>query len=530
MAAEKKLGRLAGDQLAWGILGGLVVAHLILAILLFDPKPFIGGDNAGYMILAESLETGQGYRNIHLPGSPWHAQYPPFYPAVLATVRALGGGLIAFKILSVVFTSASLVFLFLLGRRRLSREGTLAVVAPFALSPVLLYYSHWVLSEALFVLLTLIALWASECINDSRRWVALSAIFGILAYLTRAAGLPFLVALLLILGLKRRWRQLGAVGGASAAGVAAGWLWGKLAVADSAQVYSKNFLLVDPYRPELGHVGLGELVSRVVNNIRLYSVEVLPESLAGPASAGGINLIALLVGFLLIALALVAWIRDVRKLRVLELFTAFYLGLLLLWPQIWTDRRFLLPLLPAILLHAVAGVVWSMDFVRLKRPVWVLPALGALLILLTIPDHVRTVSFSRRCRSFYRQGDQLACYPAQWRSFAQSAYWVRENTPDEVIVVNRKPRLFYYFSGRRGDVYPFTTDDREMLTFLDDVGADYVLVAPVSQTTYRYLVPVIQSVPERFELAHQVGEGSARSYVLRYRGGPAPSAGPVIEN
>ena len=76
--AEELKGRsLSSEQLAWIALAGLVVLHVALAVLVFDPKPFVGGDNAGYIILAESIETGQGYRDIHIPGAPRHGQYPP---------------------------------------------------------------------------------------------------------------------------------------------------------------------------------------------------------------------------------------------------------------------------------------------------------------------------------------------------------------------------------------------------------------------------------------------------------------------
>ncbi len=125
--------------------------------------------------------------------------------------------------------------------------------------------------------------------------------------------------------------------------------------------------------------------------------------------------------------------------------------------------------------------------------------------------------------SFYRQGDRLACYPPPWRAFVQAAFWVRDNTAEDAIVVSRKPRLFYWLSRRRGAVYPFTTEDDEMLAFLDEVGADYVLVATVSSTTFRYLVPVIYSVPERFEVVFEIGDPVAPSYVLKYR--PAAESG-----
>jgi hypothetical protein len=265
VAEEKTRRSLSSTQIAWAAFAGLVALHVILAILLFDPKPFVGGDNAGYMILAESIESGQGYRNIHLPGAPRHAQYPPVYPTILAAARWSGAGLITFKILSLVFTTTSLVFLFMLARRRLGWEGGLAVVAPFALSPVLLYYSHWVLSEALFVLLTLAALWAAERIAESWRWLAVTMTVAVLAYLTRAAGLPLLVALIVALAWRRDWRQLAVASGASLAVVAGWWAWGVAAASESVQVYSSNFLLVNPYAPELGYIGPGDLLTRVVN-------------------------------------------------------------------------------------------------------------------------------------------------------------------------------------------------------------------------------------------------------------------------
>ena len=121
----------SGNTAAWAALSGLVVAHVILATLLFDPKPFVGGDNAGYLILAESLETGQGYRDIYLPDAPLHAKYPPFYPVLLVITGFFGGGLIAFKLLSALFTSVSVVLLFLLARTRFDWKVALAVAAAF---------------------------------------------------------------------------------------------------------------------------------------------------------------------------------------------------------------------------------------------------------------------------------------------------------------------------------------------------------------------------------------------------------------
>lgn len=513
MADEGKVSVL-GKHGEWAALVGLVIVHVLLVVFLFEPKPFIGGDNAGYMILAESMEVGQGYRDIYLPDAPRHTEFPPVYPILLWITAMLGGGLFAFKIASALFTSTSVVLAFLLGRTRLGWQGALAVAAPFALNPVLLYYSHWVLAEAPFVVLTLLALWASERGNDSARWLALALVAALLAYLTRAAGFPLLLALLVAVGWRKKWWRLSVVGAAVAVVVGAWWLWGRLAGA-----HPNKFFLVNPLDPSMGYVGPGALLARTVNNVRLYAVEILPQSLGGVTAGGGVNVLALIAALLIIALALVAWVRGIRRVRVLELYVALYAGLIFLYPEVITDRRFLLPLLPALFLLAASGMVWCFDFVRRRRPTWAVPVAAALLVLLAVPSHVRSVRYNRDCMRVYRQGDPLACYPPPWRAFVEAADWVAEFTAEDVVVINWKPRLFYLFSGRRGSVYPFTNDDTEMLAFLDDIDANYVVVASLSPATFRYLVPVIRSVSNRFALEHTVGDPAApAAWVLAYLG------------
>ena len=502
----------------WLALAGVVALHIIFAALLFDPKPYTGGDNAGYLILAESLQTGQGYRDLYLPDMPRHSQYPPFYPALLAAAGALGGGLIAFKILSILLTVASIVLLFGIARKRLGVAAAFAVAVPFALSPPLLFFSHWVLSEAPFVALTLAALWMAERQDERAVWLAGAIGLGLLAYMTRAAGLPLLVAFLVTLGWRREWRRALPAAVAIVFVIGGWWLWGKLAAPGAAGQYGSNFLLVNPYAPEQGYVGPGDLMVRCVENVRLYAVEVLPRALAGQRTEGAISLLALLTSVLLLALAALAWARRARRPGTLEAFTLFYAALIALWPQVWTSERFLLPLLPVLLLYAAEGVGWCFEFMK-KTPAWAFPIFGGLLALLAMPNDVRLGLENRVCMNLYSQGDRLACYVPAWRAFVQTADWVRENTAEDAIVITRKPRLFYYFGRRRGDVYPFTSDDAQMLGWLDEIGADYVVVAGLSGTTMRYLVPVIRSQQERFALAHQIGDRSGAAFVLIYRPG-----------
>ena len=84
----------------------LVAAHVLLAVLVFEPTLFPGADAGHYMVLGESLRSGMGFRDIQLPGSPLHAKFPPGYPLILA-IAGWFGGLQLFKATSMAFAAGS---------------------------------------------------------------------------------------------------------------------------------------------------------------------------------------------------------------------------------------------------------------------------------------------------------------------------------------------------------------------------------------------------------------------------------------
>src|SRR5690242_5453962 len=67
-------------------------------------------DGAGYSVLGMALATGQGYREIDVPGAPRHAHYPPGYPAALALLwRMVGRSVAAAHGFSIVCTLAAVL-------------------------------------------------------------------------------------------------------------------------------------------------------------------------------------------------------------------------------------------------------------------------------------------------------------------------------------------------------------------------------------------------------------------------------------
>lgn len=556
-ATAEEGGALPGGFRAWA--AGACAVHVVAGLALWEPTLFPGGDNAGYMILGEALRTGAGYVDLHLPDAPVHTRYPPLYPTLLAVLGWVGG-LQLFKAASLALTTGAVALTAGLGRRWGGPLVGATAGALAALSPVLLDYSHYVLSEALFVFLVLAALWAAartgggpaslreggdgspgpstagEGGTSEVRWFALALAAGAAAFLTRTAGLPLLAALVVLPALRRQGRRTAAAA-ATAAVVAGGWALAQRLGAPDQAGYLQQLLMVDPYDPAAGTVDAAGLVRRTAENFWRYVVEVLPSSVAG--TRGTTGALAGAAGIVVAGLAAAGWIRrSLREIGPAELFLFLYLGTVSAWPSVWTDRRFLLPSLPLLLVYALLGASGLAEAVASAgrggeeagdggtppaRRRGRAGAVAAGLVALALgAAGVRSLAERApervRCLQSYRSGDP--CLAPQQASFHEAARWARENTPEDAVIVNRKPRIFYWISRRRGDLYPYSSDPDVVLSGIEETGADYVVIDRISGTTARYLVPAVEAHRNRFEVLY--AEGRPTTWILRFT--PPPGA------
>jgi hypothetical protein len=488
---------------------GVCGAHLVLALSLFDPQPFLGGDNFWYMILGESLRTGHGYRDLWLPTAPLHTHYPPLYPLLLAVIGWVSNSVVAFKMLSLACTTTAVGLTYAVARRRTGDLGlSVAAALIVAVAPAIVEYSHWELSEAPFLLLVTVALYAfvRDPGGDDRTVFAFGAAAALAAYLTRSAGVALLFAIAAGLALGKRWRRLGWFAGASAL-IVLGWsLYVRWAAAGGATTtYGQEFFLRDPYRPELGHVTVADLFGRVGANLKVYALSAWPQTIGGRDIGRGMA-----TGFSLLLLGVVLGgvVRRVRRPGVPEFFTLAYIGLILLWPQAWSDQRFLLPLVPLAAVYLVETIAWASG--RLG------PAYGVVgvCVAFALLANLRIVGPSLQCARAALGGQAFPCAPAAFADFVEASRWIGDHTEAGAVTISRKPQILYWYGRRPGDVYPFTNDPDSIMRFLDARNTRYVVVDNLYGTTGRYLVPAIQRHLDRFRVAHQMG--NPPTYVLEY--------------
>jgi hypothetical protein len=497
---------------------GVVVAAALFIRPLVHGAPHPGGDNAAYVALAWSLVSGQGYTELWDPSLRPHGRYPPVYPALLAA-RVAAGGLTWSALKSVTVALYLLVVLatFLWARRRAGTAVAAGVALVTAMAPGMLDYGRWVRRDVPFTAFTLLALWLAERGDaagagpggardpgaagappsselDPRVWGAALALAG-LAYFTRTAGLPLLVALLGVLALRRRWRALGVGGGALAVASLLWFLQGRrTGPGVPGDDYSGYLWLLDPYDPGAGLAGPADLAGRAVANLIGYLTAYLPIGMVG-AGQGGARVLAVA----LVAVGLAGWVlRTARRPGPTELFVPLYAGLLLVWPEVWSGDRFALPLIPVLFLYAAEATGAG-----LRR--WAPAALGgawaalAGVVLLTqFQAYGELTRQSAACRGIVQVAGPYACFGQPMREFAEAARWASGHLPDDASVLTRKPRIWYVLSGQPSRTYPFVTDPDALLQAAGDAGAGYVVLDFVGGQGMRFLAPAIMGRPAAF--------------------------------
>lgn len=502
----------------WQAALALAVLHLLLALLSLDPTLHNGGDNAAYLALARSILERGTYQELWDPAMRSHTQYPPGWPLVLAGAMTLGvKPWVGFKVISILCSAAAVALSYLWARRVATAGTALAVGAVLALSPGVVDLARWELSDVPFWCFTMLALWAFARLErapepraapdapaDTARggWapLALASLAVLLAYATRSAGVPLVVAAGAWLAWRRRWRGLAlfaAVVGPFAVGW---WMRGRLVGNPS---YTGHLWHVDPYIPSRGMVTFGGMLQRIARNLWEYTGDHLPYLLIGQRMTAS----AIILGVLVVVLSIAGWAMRLRRAGLAEVWLALYVGLVLIWPAEWSGERFLLPALP-VLLVCTAEVVrragrW------MGQPVLLGAGLVGVLAVGGAPRVAYEISLASSCRRAYGPENPHPCLPGEWQDYLHLGASIRGRLPGNAVILSRKPTLFWAQSGYPSIAYPFTSNPDTLVAAARAAGAEYVLMDYLDNISMMYLSPVLMQRPQAFCVMKTDGPGHA---------------------
>ena len=431
------------------LLAAAATAVLVAALYLPTLTPGVVGlfhDDALYVLTAQSLSTGEGYALHQLPGAPPQTKYPPFYPLLLAGVWRFWpdfpDNAILFKAAALPFLVLAVLATYRIGRilEARTRWFALAAAALVLINPGVLTFADFTLTELPFLglLTALLAGWISHD-GSKRRTIILALLAGLLP-LTRSVGLAAGVAFLLVALLERR-RDAAWIAGASFLSFACWELW-------RTSVDRPTNLLLQYYTDyEVSAAG------RLVDDPAL-AWQIVSDNAAYALGATSWLMGAswLLAPTFWLVLSSVGFASLCPKLRIVQVFTIVYLGMVLLHP--FTPYRYLVPLVPVLVLSALRGsaLVWQFLYDRVtpigRRKAVRFGFVAAAVLLVAGNGLVYTMVGSAERRTNLR-GWLLFDMGYRFRGFEETFAWIRANTNQDAVIGSLFDPMYALYTGRR---------------------------------------------------------------------------------
>jgi len=475
--------------------GAALLVALYAAVAVWSPNALgFFGDDAIYASTARALAEGRGYRHLSLPEEPLQTKYPPVYPALLALVLSAGAELpdgVGWLRLPGALAGVGAVLLAALYWRRVlgASPGLVAAVTVLAgLSPVLLGYARYTMSELPYALLATAAL---VCLDDGGTraegrarllWLALGAGLASLAVLTRSIGLALALAAVAAPLLRRRFTDALLVAGVLIALIAPWTLWRAAAAAENGAIMQGFLTSYDlavgsaaylPDGPLEALRVLGQNLLRLAFGLGWFQL-ALPLDFTRKAMGDGGARLWLLHGVCYAALGLVVWgfWRSARQgLRTLHLYAAVYAALTLVWT--FSPYRFLVPWTPFLLFFGAEGLRAAVSL-ALRHPRAALIARAAVwagVLALFLADDWR-IARSRETGFFAREGSR------DFGELRDVERFLRERTGPGDVVASAHPQALFLATGRRG-YYLWLDPDPVAWNYSPERAASRFTILPV---------------------------------------------------
>ena len=530
------------------ILAGILAVVALVYFLSYDPLRFgLSHDDGIYVSTAKAMATGEGYRLISLPYNPAQTKYPPFYPFLLSLIWRVNphfpGNVNAMVVLSVV---ATLIFLgmtwrYLVVQRYAANWQALTIVVLAALNWRTIILATTTYSEMIFAALSVVGLFVAERLESRRKasvsGLALGVILG-LAFLTRSAGAALLAAIAIYYLIRGRFRLAFlplAVGGAFVLSWT-GWCY-----VNRTPVTGVNVAYYTSYVGHLKEVLVDlqaqqqtSMAATVANVLATNALMLVVISVPLVCLAIEYNAIVYL-GFAFLFIA-AGFVRDVRQSwRLLHVYTLCYLALHLVWlPNISYDR-FLIPILPFLLVWWVRELDTMSSLARetlaSKGPI--LARASAALIGLAFFAVVSVSLYNYATNVYYSASAPLRKEVKPIGEHAEAMEWIRANTdPSDVVICDRDP-IYYLYTDRKSahslpmsNIVDWRTNPKPIFDIVKESNGKY-LVLTSSDFGFTSFKELLEAHREEFVPSFTSANGLATIYRIQLppRDGSAPQVG-----
>jgi hypothetical protein len=421
----------------------------------FRDLPHLGElhDDALYLVSAKSLAEGRGYRILSLPDEPYQTKYPPLFPAWLAPAWRANPDFPANLSWFVALTWIWLPALALVSRLVFRDLGfddrwALGLSAMLMLIPLAAYFAVSLMAELMMATLLMLALALAE-----RGRALPSGIVTALAFLTKSAALPAMIAVPALYAFRAQYRRalLFVIPAWTCFFAWTAWTGAHRAPGSAGDYY------IDYIGFHRANHTLADMPELIATNVPI-AVMGAGRLLAFDAQHTGT---AIYLATLLGLLSLLSFARIPGRITMYHAFLIGFVAMLVVW-NFTPHERFWLPVLPLLLAGLAAELRKVPRMSRWMRPVALAFAstlvwmnLGA--ICTTLPAIAET-GRNRNVR-------------------LEPVYaWIRDHTPRDAAFVAAVDPVVYLHTDRhaRGMHFPtrffYHGERSQILDYFADVG------------------------------------------------------------
>ncbi len=492
----------------------VIVASAILALFRFDSLQ-IGAsyDDAHYIILAESLASGQGYKLINFPKPQLERAFPPGFPLLLTPLTFLfPKNYSVLKLLSLVLWLISIYLIYKIFSKRLSSPYLEILITLIALNPLLVGASVTVMSESAYLFFSLLALYLFD-VWENKKQVWLLFFLSVLVFyaqLIRTVGVAVFIALILYLVFTRRFREAFVPISVFAVGtIVQRFITGSLiSTGYQAQVFNSSIT------EKIGQMGLnalgyfnetlaGSLIpifgSRLTSFLSNYNLQFAPITL------NALILFVILFGFIL----------SIKQTSFRDFYFIIYIfGILAFWnPSVGSVKaRFLIPILPFLYFYFLQGVNVFLEKISRGDSLRATRSAIAAAVFFAVPLLARNVQ------------DIQNPVRNQITDLSIGASWVAKHAPQDSIVMVNEPVPAYPHVQRKTINFP--KDNQDLIRYINNQGIDYIIISPLLQSPRsrdlapriaNEIAPMLEASPALFTLVYENKEYNV--YVYQYHSG-----------
>lgn len=440
----------------------LMIAFLILLGVVYTlrvgpPSMYAawGFDSSISLVTAKALSEGRGFRLINHPDSPVSPYVSIGYPALLALgLRFVSLDEIGITVLRAISVITCLLFLlagYHLLRRYVSPKAAAVAMLFVGLQPWVVVWSGELFRECPFAMLATAAVLlarksiAEESEHERRWWLNIGAagLLAGLAVLTHTLGLALLAGMAVALVANRKWRKLSVLTLSSKLIVLPWVVWSALSVGSGSSLSNYYHWAVNYYHWWTPFTNLWRLFSQEAAII-LFPPYGTPD---GQFLLGQLHISWLFPALSLIAGAifLKGLIALLKQRDVAAWCLVFYLTLVVLYPAGMT--RYLMPAYVLMAIPLMTGVKLLRQQQRPRIPSRALSVtLATMLIFMALGS---LITNSLRISGVYTFGNFYGAWGAKdWRELTTAFDWIKENVPQDGIVVTLYSCSTYLFTDR----------------------------------------------------------------------------------